>query len=445
MSLNLLRTGWGSSPRQRRERRACLIAVLRVSPHPLDLEGRVPLDPRPDVGQRRPRRGPRARRELGRGVGRHQDADGLVVRAHHGRHARPPRPAAMSSPGPTSTATTGSSRHPRRRLERQHAPEPAVAAAAAGQRARGGSRAAARRWRRARPPAARRRRPRRSSSSSPVSRSTTETVSGTRSSPKRRAGTSASTARRNGAGRSSERANSPDTSASGSRTMPAAARPRSAAPAAPSARHPRREPRRDHRAHRGRHVAGGGESGFRQRPHGAEMRGRLGAAAAQHHRHTARPVMSAACSAGAPPPARSAPAPRRSPARGGAPAWASRDSSIATKTTCAVWVCRRSPVLTVSAYTSTVMSIEVLPTKSTVASQRHQRSDRDPLPEIHPVDARRHRRPARVPDRRHRRRLVHQRHQLPAEQVAEHVLHVRHDEGGDGADGVGHGAGVGGH
>ena len=127
-------------------------------------------------------------------------------------------------------------------------------------------------------------------------------------------------------------------------------------------------------------------------------------------------------------PARSAPSPPRSPATAAAPASASALGSIATNTTCAVWVCCRSPVLTFSEYTSTVMSIEVLPTKSTVAVAGHQGAHGNRLVEVEPVDDLRHRGPAGVPDRGDRGRLVHQRHQVAAEEIAQHVLHVRHHE-----------------
>src|SRR6185295_7586271 len=80
MSLNLLRTGWGSSVRgQRHECRAGrLIAVLRIPAHPLDLQGRVPLHPGPNVGERRPLRLRAPEREPGRGVRGHQGPHRLV-------------------------------------------------------------------------------------------------------------------------------------------------------------------------------------------------------------------------------------------------------------------------------------------------------------------------------------------------------------------------------
>ena len=81
-------------------------------------------------------------------------------------------------------------------------------------------------------------------------------------------------------------------------------------------------------------------------------------------------------------------------------------------------------------YTSMVMSMDELPTKSTVAAQVTS----DPtgiLSKVHPLDARSYRAAAGMANRRDRSSLVHQRHQLAAKQIAPHILHVRHDEGRD--------------
>jgi hypothetical protein len=56
---------------------------------------------------------------------------------------------------------------------------------------------------------------------------------------------------------------------------------------------------------------------------------------------------------------------------------------------------------------------------------------RDPLAEIDPVETRRHSRPARMANRGDRGRLVDHREQVPPEQVAQHILHVRHHERGE--------------
>jgi hypothetical protein len=61
---------------------------------------------------------------------------------------------------------------------------------------------------------------------------------------------------------------------------------------------------------------------------------------------------------------------------------------------------------------------------------------------VEPVDGLGHRRAAGMPDRRDRRRLIHQRHEMAAEQIAQHILHVGHHEGGDLSPGEGHHPGV---
>jgi hypothetical protein len=78
-----------------------------------------------------------------------------------------------------------------------------------------------------------------------------------------------------------------------------------------------------------------------------------------------------------------------------------------------------------------VISIELFPTKSTVDRQVTSAPDRNRLVKIQPVDGLGDRGPAGMPDGRHRGGLIHQRHQVAAEQVPQHVLHVGHHEGRD--------------
>ena len=246
----------------------------------------------------------------------------------------------------------------------------------------------------------------------------------------------------------------PDGAATGRRVRAGARVGSRTTPAGPTAvsrssstrrRRPGREPRSDHRSHRGRHVPHGHQPRLGHGPSRAEVRGRLGAAAAQHHGDRADGHAGRLLSRWASARADSAPVPAsvsgmRRGTRRGFPV-----SSMATNTTCAVWVWRRSPVLTVSAID---LHRDVHRAVADEVHRRlagHERADPDPLTEVHPVDARGYGRTAGVPDRGHRRRLVHQRHQLAAEQVAEDVLHVRHDERGNRADGVGHRAGGGMH
>ena len=73
----------------------------------------------------------------------------------------------------------------------------------------------------------------------------------------------------------------------------------------------------------------------------------------------------------------------------------------------------------------------------------HHRPERDALPKIDLVDRRGDRGTPAMPDRRNRRRLVDHRHQVAAEEIAENVLHVRHDDRGNLAARVRHRTGFG--
>ena len=184
--------------------------------------------------------------------------------------------------------------------------------------------------------------------------------------------------------------------------------------------------------------------GLAQRARRAEMRGRLRAAAAQHHHHARRGSSVSAwslryCSA------------RRVAllfflGRGHQARHSLRPALFVDRDEDDVRRVRHACVRRCSAsrqYTSTVMSIDELPTKSTV--ERQVTSD--------PIGIRSRKstlwidavttRPPAVPDRRDRRGLVHQRHQVAAEQVTENVGHVRHDERRDLAARVRHRTGCG--